>query len=139
MNHFTLLKNRNLNKWIGFLIAFLIFGATIWYSNQFVQELRKEEQTKIENYAKAVQLFGSDEQFSSGVQDYLLNITSGNQTMPVIVLDEQGEIILVNNISEEVQENPLKMNRLVIRMKELHEPIEVDLGELGKQYVYYEN
>lgn len=139
MNHFTLLKNRNLNKWIGFLIAFLIFGATIWYSNQFVQELRKEEQTKIENYAKAVQLFGSDEQFSSGVQDYLLNITSGNKTMPVILLDEQGEIILVNNISEEIQENPLKMNRLVIRMKELHEPIEVDLGELGKQYVYYEN
>src|SRR5690625_6418539 len=24
-------------------------------------------------------------------------------------------------------------------MKQLHEPIEVDLGELGKQYVYYEN
>lgn len=139
MNRFTLLKNRNLSKWIGFLCAFLIFGATIWYSNQFVKELRKEEQTKIENYAKAVQLFGSDEMFSSGVQDYLLNITSGNKTMPVLLLDENDEVVLANNIPEEVQKNSLKMDRLIRRMKELHEPIEVDLGELGKQYVYYEN
>lgn len=121
------------------MVAFLIFGATIWYSNQFVQELRKEEQTKIENYAKAVQLFGSDEQFSSGVQDYLLNITTGNKTMPVLLLDEQDEVVLANNIPEEVQNDSVKMDRLIRRMKELHEPIVVDLGELGKQFVYYEN
>lgn len=139
MNRFTLLKNRNLSKWIGFLVAFLIFGATIWYSNQFVQELRKEEKTKIENYAKAVQLFGSDEQFSSGVQDYLLNITTGNKTMPVLLLDEQDEVVLANNIPEEVQNDSVKMGKLIHRMKELHQPIEVDLGELGTQFVYYEN
>lgn len=139
MNRFTLLKNRNLSKWIGFLFAFLIFGATIWYSNQFVKELRREEQTKIENYAKAVQLFGSDEIFSSGVQDYLLHITTGNKTMPVLLLDENNEVVLASNIPEEVQMDSLRMDRLIRRMKELHEPIEVDLGELGKQYVYYEN
>jgi len=140
MNRFNLLKNRNLSKWIGFAIAFLIFGATVWYSNQFANELKKEEQTKIENYAKAVQLFGSDVDLSSDVQNYLLNITSGNKTMPVILLDEKGEIILVNNIKEDVQTDSLKMDRLIQRMKEQHSPIEIDLGEfLGKQFVYYEN
>src|SRR5690606_28757297 len=139
MNRFTLLKNRNLSKWIGCLFAFLMFGATIWYSNQFVKELRREEQTKIENYAKAVQLFGSDEIFSSGVQDYLLNITTGNKTMPVLLLDENNEVVLASNIPEEVQMDSLRMDRLSRRMKELHEPIEVDLGNLGTQYVYYEN
>lgn len=139
MNRFNLLKNRNLSKWIGFGVAFLIFGATVWYSNQFAQELKKEEQTKIENYAKAVQLLGSDEIFSSAVQDYLLNITTGNTTMPVLLLDEIGEINQTFNIPEEIQGDSIKMNRLISRMKEQHSPIEIDLGEFGKQYVYYEN
>lgn len=139
MNRFTLLKNRNLSKWIGFFVAFLIFGSTIWYSNQFVKQLKVEEQTKIENYARAVQLLGSDENFSSSVQEYLLNITRGNKTMPVLLLDEAGEIVLVSNISEEIQNDSIKLNRLVLKMKELHSPIEVDLGILGKQFVYYEN
>jgi len=139
MNRFTLLKNRNLSKWIGFIIAFFIFGATIWYSNQFVKQLKVEEKTKIENYAHAVQLSGSDEILSSSVQNYLLNITRGNTTMPVVLLEENGEVLLVNNIPEIIQNDSLKMNRLIRKMKGLHEPIEIDLGELGKQYVYYEN
>ncbi|SMC43354.1 sensor histidine kinase [Moheibacter sediminis] len=139
MNRFSLLKNRNLSKWIGFVVAFLIFGATVWYSNQFAQELKREEQTKIENYAKAVQLLGSDEVFSSAVQDYLLNITTGNTTMPVLLLDEIGEINQTFNIAEEIQNDSIKMSLLILRMKEQHPPIEIDLGEFGKQYVYYEN
>lgn len=139
MNRFTLLKNRNLSKWIGFITAFLIFGATLWYSNQFVKQLKIEEKTKIENYAHAVQLLGSDEILSSGVQNYLLNITNGNTTMPVVLTEESGEISLVNNISEEVQQDSVKMNKLIRKMKSLHEPIEIDLGILGKQFVYYEN
>ena len=142
MNRFTLLKNRNLSKWIGFIIAFLIFGATIWYSNHFVSQLKVEENIKIENYAKAVQLLGLEESvyLSSDVQDYLTRITSANTTMPVVLIDgESGEVYYALNISEEIQSDSEKMNRLIDRMKELHQPIEIDLGELGKQYVYYEN
>ncbi len=138
MNRFTLLKNRNLSKWIGFFVAFLIFGATIWYSNQFVKELKKEEQTKIENYAQAIQLLGSSENFSSDVQEYLLKITTGNKTMPVILLEEDGEVNEMFNIPAETHQNPNKLNRLIQRMKNLHDPIEIDLG-FAKQYVYYEN
>ncbi|MFV0304741.1 MAG: sensor histidine kinase [Moheibacter sp.] len=139
MNRFTLLKNRNLSKWVGFLFAVLIFGSTIWYSNQFIKQLKREEQVKIENYADAVQLLGSDEVLSSKVQDYLIKIVRGNTTMPVLLLEETGEINQVLNIRSEIQSDSTKMNQLITRMKELHEPIVIDLGILGKQYVYYEN
>lgn len=141
MNRFDLLKNRGLSKWIGFLTAFLIFGATVWYSSQFVNQLKKEEQTKIENYAKAVQLLASDEMLlSSEVNDFLVSITSGNETMPVILVDgETGEVFDSSNIPDEIISDSAKLHRLVLKIKELREPIEVDLGELGKQYVYYEN
>lgn len=85
MNRFNLLRNQNLSKWIGFMIALLIFGATVWYSNQFVNQLKKEEQIKVENYAQAVQILGSDEVYDSKVQDYLFGITSANKTMPVVL------------------------------------------------------
>src|SRR5690625_370638 len=127
MNRFTLLKNRNISKWIGFLFAFLIFGMTVWFSNQFVQQLKHEEQLKIENYAQAVQLLGSDEIFSSKVQEYLVGITAANKTLPVILVDEEDELILVSNISEEIQNDSKKLEKIVSKMKQLHEPIEVDL------------
>lgn len=141
MNRFNLLKNRSLSKWIGFLFAFLIFGATVWFTTQFVNQLRKEEQIKIENYAKAVQLLASDETaLSSEVNDYLVRITSGNETMPVVLVDgESNEIYGSSNITDEILTDSVKLNRMLLRMKELHNPIEVDLGVLGKQYVYYEN
>ena len=144
MNRFDLLKNRSLSKWIGFLIAFLIFGATVWYSTQFVNQLKKEEQIKIENYAKAVQLLASDETALSSdvsdVNDYLVSITSGNETMPVLLIDgDTDEVYGSSNIPDEILNDSLRLNRLVVKMKEIQEPIEVDLGVLGKQYVYYEN
>jgi len=139
MNRFNLLRNQNLSKWIGFLIAFFIFGLTVWYSNQFVRQLKSEEQTKVENYAQALQLLGSDEIYDSKVQDYLFGITSANKTMPVVLLDENGEIVYVNNIPEKIESDSVKLNKLIVKMKDLREAIEVDLGEFGKQYVYYEN
>src|SRR5690554_2661436 len=139
MNRFNLLRNQNLSKWIGFLIAFFIFGLTVWYSNQFVRQLKSEEQTKVENHAQALQLLGSDEIYDSKVQDYLFGITSANKTMPVVLLDENGEIVYVNNIPEKIESDSVKLNKLIVKMKDLREAIEVDLGEFGKQYVYYEN
>lgn len=139
MNRFSLLKSRNLSKWIGFLIAFLIFGATVWYSNQFVRQLKIEEQIKVENYAHALQLLGSDEVYDSKVQDYLFGITRDNKSMPVVLVDENDEIVYVNNISEKIESDSVKLNNLVSKMKDLRNPIVVDLGEFGKQFVYYEN
>lgn len=139
MNRFDLLKNRNLSKWIGFLFAFLIFGATVWYSNQFVQQLKEEEQTKMETYAKAVELQGSDVTLSSDAQNFLIDITNGNTTIPAVLVGEMGEINAVMNIPEEVQSDSVKMKKILDDMKELRQPIVIDLGELGKQYVYYQN
>lgn len=139
MNRFDLLKNRNLSKWIGFLIAFLIFGATVWYSTEFAQQLKVEEQNKMENYAQAVQLLGSDATLSSDAQNFLIDVTNGNTTMPVVLLGEMGEVNAAMNIPEEIQSDSLKMKSVVNSMKNKRQPIEIDLGEFGKQFVYYEN
>ncbi|MDD3771180.1 MAG: HAMP domain-containing sensor histidine kinase [Weeksellaceae bacterium] len=139
MNRFTLLKSRNLSKWIGFVFAFAIFGVTIWFTTQFVNQLKSEEKMKIENYAEAVQILGSDEDLNSQIQNYLTGIISANKTMPVVLLDESGEIMNMSNIPEDIQNKPHKLNKIVQKMKDLHDPIEVDLGVFGKQYVYYEN
>lgn len=138
MKKFNLLKNRSLSKWVGFIIAAAIFGSTVWYSNQFVNELKREEKTKIENFAKAVQIAGGLESPTSEVQNFLLNIIEGNQTMPVILLEEDGEINQTVNIEDKILNNPQKLQKLITRMKNLHDPIEVDLG-FAKQYVIYEN
>ncbi|MFA5620044.1 MAG: HAMP domain-containing sensor histidine kinase [Weeksellaceae bacterium] len=139
MNRFTLLKSRNISKWIGFLFAFLVFGLTVWFSTQFVQQLRKEEKTKIEHYAHAVQLLGSSEILNSKVQEYLVDITNANTTIPVVLLDEAGEIVYVNNINEEIEKDEVRLANKVQKIQEGKTPIIVDLGEFGKQYVFYEN
>lgn len=139
MKRFNLLRSQNLSKWIGFLIAFLIFFATIWYSTQFVNQLKQEEQIKVENYAHALQILGSNENFDPKIQEYLFGITSANKTVPVILIDENDEIVYVNNIPESVQSDSVKLGKEVKKMKDQRAPIVIDLGEFGKQFVYYEN
>src|SRR5690625_4917724 len=122
---------------------FFVCFSDFWYDGLVFQSICSTVKTrrtiKNRNYAQAVQLLGSDEIFSSKVQEYLVGITAANKTLPVILVDEEDELILVSNISEEIQNDSKKLEKIVSKMKQLHAPIEVDLGELGKQYVYYEN
>lgn len=134
------LHNRNLNKWLGFALALLIVVLTIWMSNSIVQNLKEEEQKKMETIVEATELLGSLHT-SDDARRIALKIIEDNTSMPMILVDENLEAFEVRNLGEvedDLLNDSVFLKKKLQSMQANHEPIEVNLP-FGQQYIYYQN
>ncbi|WP_312310892.1 sensor histidine kinase [Empedobacter brevis] len=130
---------KKINKrWIGFFIIFVIFAITLWSSNKIVQELKREEHKRVENYAKSLELISSSEFLDSKTQDFLFKLIEDNKSIPVALVDEKGTIADTKNIDESIVKDSAQLKKYVNKMKTTEQNIEVEL--IGtKNYVYFKN
>lgn len=136
----NLLNNRNFNKWLGFTLASLIVILTIWMSNSIVQNLKEEEQKKMETIVKATELLGSLDT-SDDARRLALKIIEDNTSMPMILVDENKEAYEVrnlNNLENDLLTDSVFLKQKLSELEAVHDPIEVNLP-FGKQYIYYQN
>jgi len=100
---------KKINKrWIGFFIIFVIFAITIWSSNKIVQELKREEHKRVENYALSLELISSSEFLDPKTQDFLFKLIEDNKSIPVALVDEKGIIVDTKNIDESIVLKPFE-------------------------------
>lgn len=78
-------------KVILLLIALIIAGLTLWYTNDLAQKIAVEEERKIEIWAKAQSLL-ADLSTDSKSFPFIQEIITGNNTIPVIMLNNKGII-----------------------------------------------
>ena len=121
-----------------FLFAAFIGIGSLLYTNRLVRVLAFEEKKKVELWAEAtrqladVSLTGQDFGFPLRVVQY-------NTTIPVILVDQDENIIEKRNLDSLRMENPVYLRRQFEKMKDENPPIEVDLGDGLVNYVYYRN
>ncbi len=125
--------------WKRFLfIAALLIGAfSLWYTNTLVKVLASEEDKKIKLWANATRLLIKGE----GDINFLLDIAKDNTTIPIILIDDKGNINATKNLdSTHVSDTAYLMEQLEI-MKEQHEPIKIPYDETNNRYnyLYYKN
>jgi len=134
----SFLKNIGLTSWLGYIITVLAVAAVIFISNKKVAELKREESQKVSDYAKTLELLNNEVDISSKVQVFLVNLIEQNTTIPVILVDENGELIDSKNVNKEIISNPVRLKKMLDEMKAQYPPIQVHLP-FGQQYVYYRN
>ncbi len=121
-----------------FFIAALLIGAfSLWYTNTLVKVLASEEDKKIKLWANATRLLIKGE----GDINFLLDIAKDNTTIPIILIDDKGNINATKNLdSTHVSDTAYLMKQLEI-MKEQHEPIKIPYDETNNRfnYLYYKN
>lgn len=126
-------------KRLLFIVALGIGALSLWYTNKLVQKLANEEQKKVLLWANATkQLIKADENTDI---NFLLDIIKDNQTIPVILVDDDGSIIANRNLdSTRAQDEKYLAAQLKV-MKEQHEPIKILYDEARKKYnyLYYKN
>jgi signal transduction histidine kinase len=124
-------------KRLLFLGALCIGVISVLYTNKLVKKLAAEEEKKVLMWANATRLL-SDENMDI---NFLLDIIQGNETIPVILVDDEGNITTSRNLDSAKSENPDYLRRQLELMKEQHEPIKVlvDLKAQKYHYVYYKN
>jgi len=135
-------SQKNRIKLLVVFIALIIGASTITYTNILVSKLSEREQELVQLYAKGLRYM-----ISAPSDDNIVfieeEILSANTTVPVILTDEQENILdskninLPENISEE-RKNEL-LQREIKKMKEQHAPIEVPWAEGSVNYVFYKD
>lgn len=127
--------------WKRFLLLFaLLIGAiSLWYTNKLVNKLADEEEKKVLLWANATkQLIQSSE--TSDI-NFLLDIVKDNQTIPVILVDDNGEITAYRNLDSVKSSNQAYLNAQLEEMKKEREPIKILYDERNQRYnyLYYKN
>jgi signal transduction histidine kinase len=130
--------SRYLNwKGIITLVALLIVSATLLYTNSLAKKLAEEEKMKVEIWAEGIKSLASSN--ADDISFYNLVISS-NSTIPVIMVDEEGNIIensYKNLDSTKVATDTTYLKKKLVEFKQAHPPIIVQFKDQFKNYVYY--
>jgi signal transduction histidine kinase len=124
-------------KRILFIIAIGIGMYSLWYTQKLVQKLAKEEEKKVVLWANATkQLVKAEGDFT-----FLLDIIKDNESIPVILVDDKGEIIAHRNLDSTRSNDTVYLRTQLANMIENKEPIPILYDEVNKRYnyLYYRN
>ncbi len=133
-------------RWKLYLILFaaLIGIGSLLYTKQLVNLLADEEKKKVELWAEATRQLAdlsdiAEPNFRQKDPGFPLQVVEFNTTIPVIIADQEDNIMAHRNLDSLKMEDPDYRMRQLKKMKSEIEPIEIDLGDGMVQYVYYRN
>lgn len=117
---------------IFIVAAILIVAFFMFYSSQLVSELTEQEKERMELWADATKrLIGSEGEGED--IDFMLSVIEANHNIPVIVTDENGEILQYRNIREEDRQKMLNT------VKGSNKVIPIEISQEENQFLYYQD
>ena len=86
---------RTIKIWL-IAVAVVIAIATLLTSNYLIRDLQHEERNRMEVWAEAMRSLNAADEFTD--LNLVLKVINGNNTIPVIVLDRDGNVQTHRNI-----------------------------------------
>jgi nitrogen-specific signal transduction histidine kinase len=129
---------KNLWKFILFMVAVLIGGGTLWYTETFLNTMRQQEIRKVERFADAIRSIVN----STSPEDNITfesSILTSNDLIPIIIVDENGNLTKYRNLDSLKVTDTAWVNQRINEMVLANEPIEIDMGSGIIHTIYYEN
>jgi len=129
----------NKKRWWKF---FLILGAVVigtlsmLYTSRLANELKTEEQKRMELWSSAYNSLINDTLEESNYS-LILEIMANNTTIPVIVSDNENQILEYRNINLPAKNQEAFLEKELDRMKKSGELITISITNEYKQYFYY--
>jgi signal transduction histidine kinase len=119
------------------LIAAMCIGAaSLWYTNKLVKRLSAEEKKKVELWAQGTRQL-ADLADDQGDISFVFEVIKNNETVPVILVNENDEIINFRNLDSLKSLNETYLTDQLGKMKAERPPIEISLLNGQKNYIYY--
>jgi signal transduction histidine kinase len=128
------------NKWklIILLTAILVAYVSLWVTNDLVSKLANEERIKIQIWAEANREM-METPLTGEVPLYMFKIISENKTIPRILVDNEGRIINSMNLDPKHENDPEFLKKELKIMQLSNDPIEIQLSDNQKNYIYYKD
>jgi len=121
-----------------FILAILLGVGIILYTDNLVKKIADEEYNRIEIWAESIREF-TEINLNEKVSPTLYKILGENKTIPVILIDDEGQIIDSRNLNPKKINDTSYLQKQLQIMKEQHEPIVVEYAKGHRNYVYYKD
>jgi signal transduction histidine kinase len=118
------------------LVVFIGMGSLI-YTETLVTKLKVEERKNVELWAEAIRLISLSD--TSQNVDFPYSIIANNSTVPVILTDEQDNIISSRNFNTKMEKDTTFMLKNLQKIKEKNRPITISLEEGHYNLIYYKD
>ncbi len=127
-------------KWKFFLLIFgLLIGIiSLFYTNDLVKDLAKEERKNVELWADGMKRLGENADNNSDLS-IILEVIRKNETVPIIIVDSLDNILFTKNFSNEEIQDTAYLKTQLAEMKLQHPAIINKLTKNIKQYIYYKD
>ncbi|WP_254244896.1 ATP-binding protein [Hymenobacter sp. BRD67] len=128
-------------KLLVLVMALLIAGATVIYTNVLVQRLSEREQSQIDLYAKTLRYIINTED-TKNLPFLQEQIIEANTTIPVILTDGEN----INDAKNlglgthlPAADSVRRMNEVLQEMQKRHPPIVIELAGGTRNYIFYQD
>lgn len=121
-----------------FILAVIIGVGIILYSGNLVTKIAEQERGRIEIWAELIKEL-SEIDLDNQVSPTLYKILEDNKTIPVMLTDDNKQIIDFRNINDRITKDSTLLYRELEKMKEQHDPIIIEYTAGHKNYVYYKD
>ena len=118
-----ILSNTFLFKRITILVSFVIVTLILWNTFTIFQKFKYEERIRMEILGEAQkELSNANLNSNIALPD---KIITTNKSIPLILVDDKGEIIYANNLDSIKSLNPKYLQKQLAIMKVQNQPIEI--------------
>jgi signal transduction histidine kinase len=126
-------SNRSRWKILLLLAAIAIGMGSLFYTHKLVDNLADEERKKVKLWAEATRQIVQ----SAEGNEFLIEVIKNNETVPVVVLDNNDNVLYFRNLDSVKITNPKYIHKVLDDMKSYAKPIIIDLPENQQQFIYY--
>jgi hypothetical protein len=133
-SHFT----KNIIRWGIILVSLFIVSLILWNTYIFFQKFKEEERSKMEILAGAYKRLNNTPDLDTDI-NLEIQIIDSNSNIPMILTDEDENIIEWKHLDELKTKDEDYLKRQLAIMKAQNKPLEIQLDNNSKQYVYYQD
>ncbi len=108
------------------------------YTNEFFTKIKVEERKKVELWAKGTKQL-ADPRLDMGDVSFIFEVIKNNETVPVILADDKGNIISSRNLDSTREKDPAYLKAEMEFMGKQQAPIEINIVNGQRNFLYYKD
>ncbi|MGO3238138.1 MAG: sensor histidine kinase [Psychroflexus halocasei] len=133
----NLFGNKDLARLFIIFSSLTIVILVSWNVFLFFDRIKKDERQKMKVWAEAQKSLNTANDNQD--LDLELFVMSHDINIPMINTDADGNILRHHNIKKFISEDSIELYNELNTLKNTNKPIEVNMGEGNKQFIYYGN
>lgn len=130
------------SRYLLVLATMIVVVTSLLYTNHLVDVLKREERQKVEHWARATSLI-VDVETEDRSFDLVWSLIENNENIPVLITSETGDVLALRNFDERrfssLMTDAVLQQKLIEKLSDKHQPLKIDAGEAGIQYIYYDD